>query len=306
MALKRLWVTGLNGFAGSHLSQMMRDGHYANQYRLTEPVTQLELKDEASIKAAVLEAKPDCVIHLAARVFVPLANKYPIDAYEINFLGTQRLLAALHESGFTGRFLYVSSGDVYGSVPLTELPVSEERAVLPRNHYGVSKAAAELLCRQWALTGMDVVIARPFNHVGAGQSESFALSDWAKQIIELKHQKRTLPVSVGNLDVTRDFCDVHDVIRAYFMLLDKGVSGEIYNIASGREYVLGDLLNQLFELAGVPKQIAQDQSRVRPNEQTRMCGNIKKLQTQTGWQPVCDMKETLKTILTDWENKLKP
>src|SRR5262249_3600765 len=157
-----------------------------------------------SIRRAIGETRPDLVLHLAGQSFVPAAVSDPRSTYNINFFGTLNLLEALADHGFSGRMLYVGSGEVYGRVALSELPVVETHPLRPRNPYAVSKAAAELLCGQWTRAqGFDIVLARPFNHVGPGQAAWFVVSDFAKQVIEVKLGKHEPVIRVGSIDVTR-------------------------------------------------------------------------------------------------------
>lgn len=301
---ERLLVTGLDGFVGSSVRALLE--REKSRHTLAVPRKTLELRDRMMLEAAIAETRPDCVLHLAAQSFVPIAVKDPLLTYEINFLGTLNLLEALKAQNFTGRFLYVSSGDVYGRVPPEVLPITEDQPVQPRNPYAVSKAAAELLCRQWALTqDFDIVIARPFNHVGPGQSPWFAISDFARQLAEIRLGSRAPEIRVGALDVTRDFTDVRDVVRAYLLLLEHGQHGETYNVCSGQERSVRDALNRLIQLSGVDCRIVEEAERARPGEQTRMCGSYDKLRRETDWWPAVDFDQSLQDILNDWERKLK-
>jgi GDP-4-dehydro-6-deoxy-D-mannose reductase len=146
-------------------------------------------------------------------------------------------------------------------------------------------------------------MARPFNHIGPGQSERFAVSDFAKQIVEIKLGKRDAEIFVGDIDVTRDFTDVRDVVRAYIMLLE-GRSGEIYNVCSGKEVSIRRVLEQLISLAGVHADIKQDGARFRPAEQRRVYGSCDKLAADTGWAPEINLEQSLVDILSCWEWEL--
>jgi GDP-4-dehydro-6-deoxy-D-mannose reductase len=305
MSARRLLVTGLDGFVGGTVKQVLDNEALQGRFELVVPTTALELRNRNSLEAAIEEVRPDCVLHLAGQSFVPISVNDPLATYEVNFLGTLNLLEALKGSGFSGRFLYVSSGDVYGWVSPAELPVMESHALSPRNPYSVSKAAAELLCKQWTLAhDFDIVVARPFNHVGPGQAEWFVVSDFAKQIIEVKLGRRTPEIRVGSIDVTRDFTDVRDVVLAYLLLIEGGRSGETYNVCSGREQSIRDVLGSLLELSGVDCRILMDATRQRPKEQTRMRGSFTKLNAEVGWQPVVEMKQSLQDVLNYWKGRL--
>jgi GDP-4-dehydro-6-deoxy-D-mannose reductase len=186
-------------------------------------------------------------------------------------------------------------------VPESELPVTEERAPAPRNPYASSKVSAEVLCRQWSITRpLDVVIARPFNHTGAGQRPDFVLPSLARELARIRRRGGPATLQAGDLGVTRDFLDVRDVVAAYIALLDKGVAGEIYNVCSGREVLLKDALALLMQVAGVEAEVATDASRLRPAEQRRMCGSARKLTETTGWQPRVDWRDTLTSLVDHW------
>jgi GDP-4-dehydro-6-deoxy-D-mannose reductase len=306
MAAKRLLVTGLDGFVGGTVRKLVGSPVLSDRFELCIPATVLELRDRQTLTAAIYETRPDCVLHLAGQSFVPVSVNDPLATYEVNFIGTLNLLESLKACGFNGRFLYVSSGDVYGWVSPGDLPVTESHPVHPRNPYAVSKAAAELLCAQWTLAyDFDIVVARPFNHVGPGQAEWFVVSDFAKQIVEARLGRRAPEIRVGSIDVTRDFTDVRDVVFAYMLLLEGGRGGETYNVCSGREQTIRSVLEGLLEISGIDCHIIEDATRKRPTEQIRMLGSYEKLRRQVGWQPAVGMSASLRDVLNFWEGRLK-
>jgi GDP-4-dehydro-6-deoxy-D-mannose reductase len=302
---KRLLATGRSGFVGETLSHVLATTAHGQRWALAEVAAGLDLRDLAATKRLIEDARPDAVIHLAAQSAVPESFRDPEATLQINLVGTLHLLQALDAVRFKGRLLYVGTGEVYGLVPESELPVTETRIPRPRNPYAVSKLAAESLCWQWhASSGMDVVLARPFNHIGAGQSERFAVSDFARQVAEIKRGRRPPIIRVGNLDVTRDFTNVRDVIEAYLALLERGEAGETYNICSGAEYSLRALLEQLMALGGVDAQIESEGARLRRTEQRRMRGDASKIYNATGWRPSTPIGASLREALQFWEEKI--
>ena len=265
----------------------------------------LDLRDPEAAAALVKKEAPDAVIHLAAQSWVPDAFRDPELTLQVNVLGTLNLLQALRRVGFRGRMVFVSTGDVYGCVPDNELPIREDRLPAPRNPYAVSKLAAEALCYQWSVTeAMEITIARAFNHIGPRQSERFVVSDFARQVVEIKHGKREPVVEVGDIDVTRDFTDVRDVVRAYFALLGSGDAGEVYNVCSGTEHAIRALLERLAVLAGVELQVLQDATRLRKSEQRRVTGDPAKIQHATGWRATTALDESLCAMLHHWEKEI--
>jgi GDP-4-dehydro-6-deoxy-D-mannose reductase len=303
--MKKLLITGGTGFVGSVIQKTLANPANPCGLELVPPRT-VELRDLNGLEKLCAETQPDFVIHLAAQSFVPQSFANPHETFEINFFGTLNLLQALKQSDFKGQLLYVGSGDMYGLVAPESLPVTENFPLKPRNPYAVSKVAAEALCYQWSQTeGMNIVMARPFNHIGPGQSERFVVSDFARQIAEIKLGLREAEISVGDIDVTRDFTDVRDVVRAYLMLLLEGKSGEAYNVCSGKENSIREILEQLMALAGVQASIQQDGARFRPAEQRRIYGSYDKLLGASGWQPEIPLEQSLADNLNYWEWKLK-
>ena len=293
----KLLLTGANGFVGRYVRAALPciplpDG--------------LDLRDRAALTAAVAAIQPDTVLHLAAQSFVPASFENPRETFDINFYGTLNLLEALQAAGFKGRMLFVGSGDIYGQVAEAALPVREDHPLHPRNPYAVSKVAAEALCYQWSQTsGFAIIMVRPFKHIGPGQSPRFAIADFAKQVMEIRLGRRAPVLQVGDIDVTRDFTDVRDVVRAYGLLLEQGRNGAVYNVCSGREYDIRDLLRRLMVLAGVDARMEQDQARLRPAEQRRMVASFEALHRDTGWQPAITIEQSLQDLLNDWEKQLQ-
>lgn len=291
-------ATGLSGFVGFHLRQQVPAVDLLYEGRPAD------LRNRDEVRAAVAAAKPEAVVHLAAQSSVQASFADPVRTCEVNFLGTLHLLLALKEAGFRGRMLYVSSADCYGAVGDAELPVTEAQPLKPLNPYAVSKAAAEALCYQWSrLEAFEIVIARPFNHIGPGQSTHFAVASFARQIAACRKRRGQPRLVVGDIGVTRDFTDVRDVVRAYVALLERGTNGEAYNVCSGVERPLRDVIGAMLAASGVEMQIEVDPQRLRGIEQRRMRGSFAKLQGATGWQPAIPFEQTLVDTLDHWDKE---
>jgi GDP-4-dehydro-6-deoxy-D-mannose reductase len=304
--LKRLLVTGRHGFVGGVLARMVASDPTLNDWHLCDIAPDFDLRDVDACAELVADARPDAVIHLAAQSFVPESFRDPAETFDVNVIGTLRLLQALQQQKFSGPMLYVGTGDVYGLVPEAALPISESRAPAPRNPYAVSKLAAEALCFQWSVTeGASIVMARSFNHIGPGQSDRFVIADFAHQLAEIAAGRRDPVVAVGDIDVTRDFTDVRDVVRAYFALLDRGRSGEIYNVCSGVERSIRSLLERLMELSGVTARIEPQNERLRRAEQRRVAGSPARICAATGWSATTPVDESLVAMLEYWKNEKK-
>ncbi|WP_223454633.1 MULTISPECIES: GDP-mannose 4,6-dehydratase [unclassified Pseudomonas] len=300
---KRLFVTGLTGFVGQHIQSRMQAD--ASEWALLPVPCQYDLGVPESLEGLWPEM-PDAVIHLAGQTFVPEAFRDPARTLNINLLGTLNLLQALKARGFTGTFLYVSSGDVYGQVTEADLPITELQPPCPRNPYAVSKLSAEFLSLQWGLSeDWPVLVARPFNHIGTGQKDCFVIASAARQICRIKQGLQGPQLEVGDIDVTRDFLDVGDVVSAYLALLEKGTPGQVYNICSGREQSIRSLIEQLVDLAQVDLQLVQDPARLRRADQHRVCGSPARLTQTTEWKSEITTQQSLRAILSDWEKRVR-
>jgi GDP-4-dehydro-6-deoxy-D-mannose reductase len=286
---KRLFVTGLSGFVGQHIQSRLQAD--ASEWELLPVPGRYDLAAPDSLEG-LWPVMPDAVIHLAGQTFVPQAFRDPAATLNINLLGTLNLLQALKARGFSGTFLYVSSGDVYGQVAQEHLPITELQPPCPRNPYAVSE-------------GWPVLVARPFNHIGSGQKDSFVIAGAARQICRIKQGLQAPRLEVGDVDVTRDFLDVGDVVSAYLALLDKGTPGQVYNICSGREQSIRSLIEQLADLAQVDLQLVQDPARLRRADQRRVCGSPARLAQTTGWKSEITTQQSLRAILSDWEKRVR-
>lgn len=303
--VRRLLVTGQTGFVGRHLQAAMAQGRYPAWQLLAHQPHNLLQPESIDAWLNTQAAPTDAVLHLAGQTFVPAAFADPERTLQVNLLGTLHLLQALKRRGFAGTFVYVSSGDVYGQVAPAQLPITEALAPQPRNPYAVSKVAAELLCLQWGMTepGWRVVVARPFNHIGTGQAADFVLSNMAQQLQRIRQGLQAPQLQVGDVDVTRDFLAVDDVLAAYFALLEQGQAGEIYNVCSGIERRVRDVIADMALQADLQVTLEQDPSRLRRAEQRRVVGCSQKLQQHTRWQPQHDLRSTLQAIYHDWHER---
>jgi GDP-4-dehydro-6-deoxy-D-mannose reductase len=295
----RMLVTGHTGFVGQQMLAHVDSRAESDLVCVTPPDT-FSLDSIAAIEVSLAELTFDTVVHLAAQSHVPTSFADPESTFETNVLGTVRLLRVLQSKRFMGRFLYVSSGDVYGNVAAEFLPVRESVAPSPSNPYAASKLAAENVCLSWArFAGFEIVVARPFNHLGRGQRTDFSVARFADSIARVVTGKLPPHVMTGRLDVTRDFMDVRDVVEAYIALLRQGQAGEIYNVCSGIESRLEDLLHILIRLSGTSIEYSLDPSLLRPVENLRIVGDASKLCAHTGWRPTHSLEETLLDMLAN-------
>lgn len=312
----RVLVTGANGFAGSWLiRRLLERGHEVTgaageggrtiltpAERARVRWVPLDLADEASVRTCIAEPF-DRLAHLAGLASVAASFRDPVRAWEVNALGTVRLLEALlarrEASGFDPQVLVVSSAEVYGALaPDAEpRPRVETDPVAPVSPYGCSKAAAELAAlAAWRRTGLRVVIARPFPHTGVGQSPDFVVPAFIERVRTARRGRRR-KVPTGNLEPVRDFLDVRDVVRAYAALLEQGVPGEIYNVASGRGITLEDVLFTACELQAWDVTPVPDAGLARPTDIPHLVGDPARLHALTGWKARYQMDTIIEQML---------
>jgi GDP-4-dehydro-6-deoxy-D-mannose reductase len=310
----KLLVTGAGGFVGQYLLRELL-GTAAAVVGTTvdgappaagvlEPAERervrwvaLDVTDATQVAAVVAGVRPDGVFHLAAQSSVGASFADALATWEVNATGTLRLLLALGEHRPGARFLLVSSAEVYGAVPEAEQPIAEDRRLAPTNPYGASKAAAEIAALQAAAAGgVEVVVARSFNHTGPAQDSRFALPSWAAQLAEIRRGRREPVLRVGNLEARRDLLDVRDVVRAYRLLLERGERGMVYNVCSGVAVRLRDVVAELVELSGTGAEVVVDPGRLRPVDVPLLQGDPRRLR-QLGWQPRIPLRQTLIDML---------
>jgi GDP-4-dehydro-6-deoxy-D-mannose reductase len=281
--MQRVLVTGPNGFVGGHLRAELGQAFIPFDG---------DVLDGKAFAAAVRAVRPDAVVHLAALSSVADSWGDVTEVWHVNVLGTVTVAEALRAAAPGARFLFVSSGEVYGRP--AEVPTPEDAPVAPVSPYGASKAAAELAVRQVS-SQLDVVVARSFPHIGRGQDERFAVASWANQLARLGSEGGEL--RVGDLDVQRDFTDVRDVCRAYRLLLDPAVEAGTYNVASGTPVPLGRVLDLLIGAAGVQVSVVRDEARLRPADIRTVAGDPRRLEAATGWRPEIPLEQSLREVM---------
>jgi len=292
----RVLVSGAGGFVGKKLIEELDSrGFETSGFDLD-----VDVAKAAAVHTRIEESRPDVVIHLAAISSIAATFADPGAAFRVNFLGTRNVLSACQRHVPGCRILFISSGSVYGTAAPGAPPFTEASTLFAESPYARTKAAGDLLAREYCARGLSVVRARPFNHTGAGRPDAFVESSFARQVAEIESGTRPPQLEVGNLDSVRDFLHVDDVIDAYCRLIDPKVVDGAYNVASGTGIRVGDLLDRLLELAGLTDQvqISVDPSRFRPTD--RAVGESGKLRDATGWRPRADLSSALTELLDDW------
>ena len=278
-------ITGAQGFAGRHLAAELGEDAIG---------VESDVRDLESMRRDIRSARPRALVHLAALSSAGESWSEPAETWLVNAVGTVNVVEALRAEAPQARLLFVSTGEVYGRAE--ELPTTELAPVAPVSPYAASKAAAEIACRQGASAGLDVVVARAFQHEGPGRDERFAIGSWTRQVAELELSGGGT-LRVGDLSPERDISDVRDVCRAYLFLLDTDAPSGTYNVASGKNTSLADIVELLVRMARVPVTVEQDPARLRPKDIPIVWGDPSKLRAATGWVPEIPLERTLADAL---------
>ena len=326
MTKKKVLVTGATGFVGRHLIHRLastvkpRAEIFGSCYPERPEhcidlcaqfpdlkLLHLDLRSEDSIRAAVQSVKPDAIFHLAAVSQVRLSWENRQETIETNLMGTLYLYEAVRTSSPKTRILFISSSDVYGCLTPKRGSFREKDRGCAVSPYAFSKISGEILSEFYAASEkLDIVIARPFPHTGPGQSADFVCGDWARQIALIEKQIGIRPpvITVGNLEIRRDFSDVRDIVRAYILLMDKGRRGEIYNVCSGRPTSLKKILDTLLCLSSTEIEIRVDPTKIRKTDIPFLAGSRQKIKKETGWEPRLPLKKTLSDVLEYWRKRV--
>ncbi|MBI4880638.1 MAG: GDP-mannose 4,6-dehydratase [Planctomycetes bacterium] len=307
----KILVTGADGFVGRYaVRRLVSSGH--DVAAMTEdggspdgvPAWRADVRDHHVVLRVLEAARPDALLHLAAIAFLPAVRRDPRGAFEVNANGTLSLLAAAAAAAPQARVVVISSSEVYGKAgACAGAPLTEDRPLEPATFYGASKAAAEHVARAYAEEGLDVVVLRPFNHIGPGQAESYVVSSFAHQVARLERQDGERVLRHGNLDAVRDFLDVRDVVEAYERVLTapRGAlrPGAAYNVCSGSGVRIGDLVSRLAGRAARPLRAEVDPERLRAVDVPVFVGSAERLRAAVGFAPRFALDQTLADVLAD-------
>lgn len=317
----RVLITGVTGFAGSHLADFLlaeRPGvEVMGTRRWRSPMDNVrhllgrielfdcDLRDATAVQAVLAEARPERIFHLAAQSFVPTSWRAPTETLTTNIVSQTNLFEAVRSLRLEPRIQIAGSSEEYGLVLPDEVPITEANPLRPLSPYAVSKVTQDLLAYQYFRSyGLQAVRTRGFNHTGPRRGEVFVCSNFAKQIAAIEAGLHPPVIRVGNLEARRDFTDVRDVVRAYWLALEKGRAGEVYNIASGQAVTIRQLLERLLRLSDVKVEIEVDADRLRPSDVEILIGDASKFRAETGWEPRIPLDQTLEDLLDYWRHKL--
>lgn len=312
----RVLITGITGFAGSHLADycLARGGvdvHGIIRWRSrTENIEHLtgrvslhecDLRDASSTRDVVEGVGPDYIFHLAAQSFVPTSWKAPSESLITNVIGQLNIFEAVRKVGLKCRIQLACSSEEYGMVYEDEVPIKETNPLRPLSPYGVSKVAQDLLGYQYFMSyQMDIVRTRGFNHEGPRRAPVFVISDFAKQIVDVERGERKPVLHVGNLEAKRDFTDVRDMVKAYWLALEKGKPGEAYNVCQEKCWSISEMLSQLLKMTKEKIEVRADKNRMRPSDVMLLLGDCSKFRADTGWKPEIPFEQTLRDTLEYW------
>lgn len=317
----KVLVTGVTGFVGSHLvdylltlpevkvfglkrwrSRTENIEHFEDRITLCE----CDIRDATSVRNVMEQIKPDRIFHLAAQSYVPMSWNAPSDTLETNIMGELNIFEAVRRIKINPLVQIAGSSEEYGLVMQDELPIVEETPLRPLSPYAVSKVSQDMLAYQYFMNyGLKIVRTRAFNHTGPRRPPNFVCSDFAYRIVQIERGKKPGIIYVGNLEAIRDFTDVRDIVRAYWLALEKGNPGEVYAICSGKGRKIKDVLDTLIELSGIKEiEIKQIPTKLRPTDVPVLYCNSEKFRKLTGWEPKIPFEQTLRDILEFWRERV--
>ncbi|HOO55926.1 MAG TPA: GDP-mannose 4,6-dehydratase [bacterium] len=314
-------ITGITGFAGSHLAELLLEENIEvfGTMRPRSPMENLtsgvqkqinlvecELRDNVAVRHTIKTVKPDAVFHLAAQSFVPTSWGSPEDTIMNNIICQLNIFEAVKDTGLTDTKIQIAcSSEEYGMVYENEVPIRETNPLRPLSPYAVSKVSQDMMGYQYFMSyGLNVIRTRAFNHTGPRRGEIFVASTFAKQIASIEKGIQEPSIKVGNLGAKRDFTDVRDTVRAYYMSVLKAEPGEVYNIATNKTITIQELLDRLLALTDKDIEVKTDPARLRPSDVPILLGNYDRLRDRVGWEPRIPFDKTLEDLLNYWRERV--
>jgi GDP-4-dehydro-6-deoxy-D-mannose reductase len=322
--MKSILITGISGFVGGHFTRFIvnkQPDYVIHGVSRSKPIWdfiqdrnsilnaiafhQCDLLDSKKIDEIIGELQPDYILHLASFSSVSQSWRDPLASFLNNTNAFLNIVESVRIHSFNTKIVSIGSSEEYGIVKESDLPLAEKKHVAPANPYAVARVSEENLALIYAKGYLlNICCTRSFNHIGPGQSDQFVVSSIAKQFAEIAIHHKKPVIKIGAGSIIRDFVDIDDVIRAYDAILEKGMTGEVYNVCSGRGHSILDIVNLLSELTHIPVVVEQNQKLLRPIDNPVLIGSYDKLKNTTGWKPECPLEKSLEKIQTYWLDKL--
>ena len=315
----KILITGFTGFVSVHFLNLLNetepgsevlgidknppDFDLKNYPSINITFRDIDLLNRQMVNETLIAFKPEYILHLASVSSVAQSWHTPLDSFVNNTNIFLNLVEQVRINKIRCRILSVGSSEEYGEVSENELPLTEENILKPLSPYAVARVSQEMLSKIYADGfGLDIIITRSFNHIGPGQKENFVISSFARQLVQFTGKNETNHTLItGNTSITRDFVDVRDVVKAYYLLLKKGRKGEVYNICSGKGIILKEIIFKMSVILTLMIEIKVNPDLIRPNENKRIIGSFDKLHRELGWQPEITLDRSLEDIIEYWK-----
>lgn len=316
----RILITGITGFVSTHFldylnvvepgSEVMGIARHMDEFdkarypNLKIAVKLIDLLNKDAVGIIVSDFEPEYILHLASVSSVALSWQTPLESFVNNTNIFLNLVEVVRAYKLKCRILSIGSSEEYGEVTEAELPLTEDHQLRPVSPYAVARVSQEMLSAIYAEGfNLDIIITRSFNHIGPGQKDKFVVSSFAKQLVQIANDSsKERKIITGDLSITRDFLDVRDVAKAYYILLKQGKKNSVYNICSGRGTVLKDIITILSQQLNITIQTQTNPQLIRPNENRKIMGSFQKMKKDFGWQPEISLEQTLADIIAYWQN----
>jgi GDP-4-dehydro-6-deoxy-D-mannose reductase len=313
----RILITGINGFVGSHLAEYLANNLQQieifglrrpracldNLKKLIDQIHLLEgdIRDFPSLLNVLYTVRPELIFHLAGQSAINHSFTMPAETFATNFIGTFNLLEAIKETKLHPQIILASAGEAYGLTYADELPMKEISPLRPLSPFGVSKASQDLLGFQYGKSyGLKIIRIRIFNAIGPRQPDYYFVSSLAKQIAEIESKKKKPVLDVGYLESKRDYTDVRDLVRAMWLISEKGEAGEVYNLGSGQAWSGNELLKLILGMTRTKLVVQKDEQKLHLSEPAILLADISKLVKLTAWKPQISFKQSLLDLLNYW------
>jgi GDP-4-dehydro-6-deoxy-D-mannose reductase len=319
--MEKYMVTGFSGFVSKHFLDYLNSREvpctvagidintpefdYKNYAHVKCSFHAINLLNREQVNAFIQEYRPDYILHLASYSSVAYSWQHPVESFTNNTNIFLNLLEQVRNMNLDCRILSVGSSEEYGNVSEADIPLRETQPLKPISPYAVARVSQEMLSAVYAQGfGLDVILTRSFNHIGPGQKDIFVISSFVKRMLEIKRSNLPAQLHTGDLTIVRDFLDVRDVVRAYYMLLKNGDKGEIYNICSGKGIALEQIINKLSDMISLQVVTVQDPALVRPNDNRIIVGDNSKLKARIAWETEYSLDRSLQDIIDYWTLRL--